>query len=211
MLAKIENNLLKIKKDLSQMEKVNSDFERVMGELEKIRQVSSDPKVRGALKEELKKKEIIDLFASIENDFEKLRGKLSTQSIEEQRIASFIESFRTKREFSFKNTEQSTRFLEKAIDLTNSKRILMKPEFVGTIDIAKVALEIGAEKIGPNILLEKDMLGDLIEYSVANKIMRNVIFEADKTTVTYKSSSRIIIEAEGLFLKRLERLAKEIS
>ncbi len=211
MLAKIENNLLKIKKDLSQMEKVNSDFERVMGELEKIRQVSSDPKVRGALKEELKKKEIIDLFASIENDFEKLRGKLSTQSIEEQRIASFIESFRTKREFSFKNTGQSTRFLEKAINLTNSKRILMKPEFVGTIDIAKVALEIGAEKIGPNILLEKDMLGDLIEYSVANKIMRNVIFEANKATINYKSSNKIIIEAESLFLKRLERLAKEIS
>jgi hypothetical protein len=210
MLAKIENNLLKIKKDLSQMEKVNSDFERVMGELEKIRQVSFDPKVRGVLKEELKKKEIIDLFESVEHDFEKLRGKLSMQSIEEQRIASFIESFRTKREFSFKTTGQSTKFLEQAIDLTNSKRILMKPEFVGTIDVAKVASEISAEKIGPNILLEKDMLRNLIEYSVANKIMRNVIFEANRTTITYKNSDRVVVEADGLFLKRLERLAKEI-
>ena len=101
MLAKIENNLLKIKKDLSQIEKVNADFEKVMGEIEDIRKVSTNPRVHEALKEELKKKEIIDLFASIENDFEKLRRKLSVQSIEEQRIASFIETFRTKKEFSF--------------------------------------------------------------------------------------------------------------
>jgi hypothetical protein len=210
MLAKIENNLLKIKKDLSQMDRVNADFERVMGELEEIRSVSSDPKVRGALREELKKKEIIDLFAAIERDFERIRGKLSAQSIEEQRIASFIESFRTKRKFAFSSAKEAVRFLDKTLALTNSKRILVKPEFVGTIDIAKMSQDLGTEKVGPNIIIERDSLDSLFDYAVANRVMRNLVFEANGATINYKSSERVIVEADSGFLKRLERLAKEL-
>ena len=40
--------------------------------------------------------------------------------------------------------------------------------------------------------------------------MRNIIFESEKATIHYKSSEKVLVESEGSFLKRLERLSKEL-
>jgi 5'-3' exonuclease len=48
----------------------------------------------------LKSKEIIELFSSVDSDFEALRSKLSKQTIQKEELLDFIESVRTKKHFT---------------------------------------------------------------------------------------------------------------
>jgi site-specific DNA-adenine methylase len=155
---------------------------------------------------ELKQKEIINLFTSIQDDFEELRQKMTKQSIEKEQILDFIESVRTKKSFSFVETEETFNFLEKSVEVLDADIISVRPEFIGMIDLSKMAVSMQLTKNNSGVIVEKERFSELITALVANKMFHDLIFETDKAKIVLKTLREVSVEAENSIIRELSRI-----
>jgi hypothetical protein len=205
--VKLETELLRVRKDLQGVKQVNDKFCNILDEINKIKiKSNADPKVREQISAEFKEREIVDIFASIENDFRELRNQLSKQEIYKERVADFVESLRTRRSFSFDSATDTILFLEEALAEVDAQIISIKPEFVGTIDLGEIALEIGLHKTGTAIIVQKELLSEVLSLMVNKRMFRNIIFETSNTKLFVKSSTQIIAESNNTNIRKISHL-----
>jgi len=208
-LAKLEGELLKVREDLGKAKQVNASFEKVLQEMSILRSRSiANPRTKEQIVSELKDKEILDLFASIETDFEELRQEMTKQSIEKEGILDFIESIRTKRSFSFSETEKTISFLENSMDTLDASHIAVRPEFIGLIDLNPLAIEMGLMKNNGGVIVERERFSEFIVALLAKKMFHDLIFETDKVKIVLKTYREVSVEAENSSIRALSRLAK---
>lgn len=208
-LAKLEGELLKVKEDLSRAKQANVGFERVLQEMSILKSRSiANPATKEQIANELKNKEILNLFASIEGDFEELRQRMTKQSIEKESILDFIESIRTKKTFNFSETEKVIGFLEKSLDVLDATHVAVRPEFIGLIDLSGIAVEMGLMKNNSGVIVEKERFSEFIVALHMKKMFHNIIFETDNAKMVLKNPMEIFVEAENSYIRTLSRLNK---
>jgi len=209
-LARLESDLLKVRQDLGIVREVNSRFGKVIDEIGVLKQRTiSDPKAKEEIIKELKTKEIIDIFAGIEHDFENLRQQLAKQEISRERISDFVESLRTKKTFSFTETTKSIIFLEQIVDTLKSSHITIKPEFVGTIDLGSLAIELGLYKTNSGVIVERERFASALASLLGRKLLKNLIFETDNARIFLRASTEVTVETDNSHLKEISRIARE--
>jgi len=209
-LIKLETELLKVKEELGKVKGVNSEFEKVINEMATLKQRAlSNPLTKKQITEEIKNKEILDLFASVEKDFDDLKTQLSRQSIEREKIADFVESLRTKKSFSFAEVKDALLFIQSISEEMECSHIVIKPEFIGMVDLGPIAIELGLHKTNSGIIIESERLSETLALMLRQKMLRNVIFETDNVKLTYKTNSNIIAESDNTNIKKISRLAKK--
>jgi site-specific DNA-adenine methylase len=209
-LARLESDLLKVRKDLGVVREVNNRFNKVIDEIELLkRKTMTDPQTKEAIINELKNKELIDVFAGIEHDFEDLKQQLAKQEISRERISDFVESLRTKKTFSFTETTKSIIFLEQIVDQLKSSHITIKPEFVGTMDLGSLAIELGLYKTSSGVIVEKERFASALASLLGRKLLKNLIFETDNAKIFLRASTEVTVETDNSHLKEISRLARE--
>ena len=162
-LARLEGELLRAKEGLGKAKQANDSFERVLQEMSILKSRSiANPQTKEQIMQEFKQKEILDLFSSIESDFEELRQKMTRQSIEKEQILDFIESIRTRKSFSFEGTEKTITFLEKAVDLLDASHISVRPEFIGLVDLSGLSVEMGLARNNLGVIVERERFSEFI-------------------------------------------------
>jgi hypothetical protein len=203
-VTRLETDLLKVRKDLQGVKRVNDNFCKVLDEINNIKLLSvTNPEMKKKLSEEFKDKKIIDIFASIETDFQELRNQLSKQEFYREKVSDFVESLRTRKTFSFEETTKTILFLEEALTTLNADIISIKPQFIGTIDLGEVAIELGLHKTGSGIIVQKELFYETIALLVNKKMFRNLIFETSKAKIFLKASNEIIIESDNITLRKI--------
>ncbi len=208
--ARLESNLAKVKKELESVKKVNTNFCNILDELNNIKTKSmSDPKTKEIIAKEFKEKAIIDLFASIEKDFNDLKTQLSKQELYRERVSDFVESLRTKKTFNFDETTKTIIFLENAIDLLESDYISIKPQYIGTIDFSELALSFGLHKNNSGVVLQKELLGEVLSFLISKKMFRNLVFETDNSKLILSSSTELIVESDNVNIRKISRIEIE--
>jgi len=208
-LTRLEGDLLKVKEDLGRAKQANKNFESVLQEMSILKSRSmANPQTKEQIINELKQKEIIDLFSSIENDFEELRQQMTRQSIEKEQILDFIESVRTKRNFTFNDTEKSIAFLETTFDHLDATHIAVRPEFIGLSDLGPLAVELKLARSNNGVIVERERLSEFIVALIARKSFHDLVFETDKTRIFLTTAHNITIEAENSAIKQISRLAR---
>lgn len=208
-LARLEGELLKAKDELGKAKAANVSFEKVLQEMSILKSRSiANPNTKDEIMHELKDKEIIDLFSSIENDFENLRQQMARQSIEKEKIVDFFESIRTKKSFGFENTEKTLNFIESAMDVLDASHVAIRPEFIGMIDLTPIAIERGLMKNNSGIIVEKERLSGVLVELISKKMLHDLIFETDKAKITLKGSKEMVVESENINIRALSRIAK---
>jgi hypothetical protein len=211
-LAKLEGELLRAKEGLDKARVANDSFEKVLQEMSILKSRSiANPTTREQIMQEFKNKEILDLFSSIENDFEELRQKMAKQSIEKEQILDFIESIRTRKTFSFQETEQVLSFLERSVDVLDATHVSARPEFIGLIDLGPLAIEHGLMRNASGVIVEKERFGEFLVALIAKKMFHDIIFETDNAKIVLKTPHEMTIEAENNNIKALSRIAKPIT
>jgi site-specific DNA-adenine methylase len=206
-LTRLEGDLLRVREDLGKAKQANINFEKILQEMSILKSRSNaNPETKERIMNELKQKEIIDLFTSVQDDFEELRQKMTKQSIEKEKILDFIESVRTKKAFSFTETEETFNFLEKSMEVLDANIISVRPEFIGLIDFNKLAVSMQLTKNNSGVIVERERFSELITALVANKIFHNVIFETDKAKIVLKNVREVSVEAENSIIRELSRL-----
>jgi hypothetical protein len=209
-LARLESDLLKVRKDLGKVKEVNTRFNKVIDEISFLKEKTlADPATKEVIVNELKNKEIIDVFASIEQDFEELRQQLARQEISRERISDFVESLRTKKTFSFTETTKSILFLEQVIGILKSSHITIKPEFVGTIDLGSLAIELGLYKTNSGVIVERERFASALASLLGRKLLKNLIFETDNAKIFLRASTEVTVETDNSHLKTISRLSRE--
>lgn len=208
-LARLEGDLLKVREDLIKAKQANVAFERVLQEMSILKSRSiANPATKEQIVSELKDKEILNLFASIETDFEDLRKQMAKQSIEKESILDFIESIRTKKTFNFQENEKVIDFLEKSVEVLDASHIAVRPEYIGLIDLSGIAVQMGLMKNNSGVIVEKERFSEFIVALHMQKMFHNVIFETDKAKMVLKNPREILVEAENSFIRSLGRIAK---
>ena len=209
-LARLESDLLKVRKDLGVVKEINNRFVKVIDEISTLKERTlADPSTRETIVNELKNKEIIDVFAGIEHDFEELRQQLAKQEISRERISDFVESLRTKKTFHFTETTKSIIFLEQIVDQLKSSHITIKPEFVGTMDLGSLAIELGLYKTSSGVIVERERFASALASLLGRKLLKNLIFETDNAKIFLRASTEVTVETDNSHLKNISRLAYE--
>lgn len=208
-LARLEGELIRAKEDLGKARQANASFEKVLQEMSILKSRSiANPATREEIVSELKGKEILNLFASIESDFEELRQKMAKQSIEKESVLDFIESIRTKKSFSFSEMDKSIDFIEKSIDALDSTHVSVRPEFIGLIDLSGIAVEMGLMKSGAQVIVEKERFSEFLVSLISKKMFHDLVFETDNAKITLKTYRDMSVDAENSSIRTLTRLAK---
>lgn len=208
--ARLESSLAKVKKNLSGVRKVNDDFCSILDELNNIKTKSmSDPKLKEAIVKEFKEKAIIDLFSSIEKDFNELKNQISKQELYRERVSDFVESLRTRKSFSFNETTKTILFLESAIDTLESDHISIKPQFIGKIDFSELAIKFGLHKNNSGVILQKELLAEVLSFLISKRLFRNLVFETDNAKLILASSNDLIIESDNINIRKISRIEIE--
>ena len=208
-LTRLEGDLLKVREDLGKAKQANIGFEKVLQEMSILKSRSmANPETKEQIMSELKQKEIINLFTSIQDDFEELRQRMTKQSIEKEQILDFIESVRTKKSFSFSETENTIAFLEGALDEMDAAIVSIRPEFIGMIDLGPLAIELGLTRNNSGVLVERERFSEVIVKLISNKQFHDLIFETDKAKINLKTYREVGIEAENSEIRNLSRIAK---
>jgi site-specific DNA-adenine methylase len=206
-LTKLEGDLLRVREDLGKAKQANVNFEKILQEMSILKSRSNaNPETKEQIMNELKQKEIINLFTSIQDDFEELRQRMTKQSIEKEQILDFIESVRTKKAFSFTETEETFNFLEKSVEVLDADIISVRPEFIGMIDLSKLAVSMQLTKNNSGVIVEKERFSELITALVANKMFHDLIFETDKAKIVLKTLREVSVEAENSIIRELSRI-----
>ncbi len=208
-LTKLEGDLLKVQEEMGKAKQANVNFEKVLQEMSILKSRSmANPETKEQIMTELKQKEIINLFTSIQDDFEELRQRMTKQSIEKEQILDFIESVRTKKSFSFNETENAIDFLEGALDEMDSDIVSIRPEFIGMIDLGPLAISMGLVKNNSGVIVERERFSEVVVALIANKQFHDLIFETDKAKITLKTYREVAVEAENSEIRNLSRIAK---
>jgi len=208
-LAKLQGDLLKVREDLTRAKKANEGFERVLQEMSILKSRSiANPATKSQLVEELKGKEILDLFSSVELDFEELRQTMAKQSIEKEGILDFIESIRTKKTFSFEDTQATLAFLEKSVEAFDASHIAVKPEFIGLIDLGPLAIEHKLMRSNSGVIVEKERFSEFLVALLSKKVFHDLVFETDRVKIVLKNAREIMVEAENANIRTMARIAK---
>jgi hypothetical protein len=208
-LTRLEGDLLKVREDMGKAKQANIGFERVLQEMSILKSRSmANPETKEQIMNELKQKEIINLFTSIQDDFEELRQRMTKQSIEKEQILDFIESVRTKKSFSFSETENAIEFLESALDEMDAAIVSIRPEFIGMIDLAPLAIQMGLTRNNSGVIVERERFSEVVVKLIANKQFHDLIFETDKAKIMLKTFREVAIEAENSEIRNLSRIAK---
>jgi len=208
-LARLESDLLKVKRELDSVKNVNSNFEKVIDQFSILRSKTiTHPETKQGIIEELKHKEIIDLFSSIQNDFDKIKAQINKQELAKEKVFDFVESLRTKKSFNFSDTSETIIFLEEVIDYLDSEHISIRPEFLGTVDLGIIAVELGLHKSASSVIVEKERLGDFLSLALRRKLLRNLIFETDNAKIFLKNSTELVVESDNTQIKGIIRLSK---
>lgn len=210
-LTKLEGDLLRVREDLGKAKQANINFEKILQEMSILKSRSnSNPETKEQIMNELKQKEIINLFTSVQDDFEELRQKMTKQSIEKEQILDFIESIRTKKSFSFTETEETFNFLEKSMEALDADIISIRPEFIGLIDLTQLAVKMQLPKNNSGVIVERERFSELITALVANKMFHDLVFETDKAKIVLKTYREISVEAENSEIRNLSRITKPV-
>lgn len=208
-LTRLEGDLLKVREDLGKAKQANIGFEKVLQEMSILKSRSmANPETKEQIMNELKQKEIINLFTSIQDDFEELRQRMTKQSIEKEQILDFIESVRTKKSFSFSETENTIDFLEGALDEMDAAIVSIRPEFIGMIDLGPLAISMGLARNNSGVIVERERFSEVVVALIANKNFHDLIFETDKAKIMLKTFREVEIEAENSQIRNLARIAK---
>jgi hypothetical protein len=208
-LARLEGELLRAKEGLGKAKQANDSFERVLQEMSILKSRSiANPQTKEQIMNEFKQKEILDLFSSIETDFEELRQKMTKQSIEKEQILDFIESIRTRKTFSFEGTEKTINFMEKAVAVLDASHISVRPEFIGLVDLAPFAIEMGLARSNSGVIVERERFSEFIVALIAKKSFHDLVFETDNAKIVLKTAREVAVEAENSDIKSLSRIAK---
>jgi len=206
-LARLEAELIRVRDDLDKVKDVNTNFEKVLGEMKILRdRAMANPETKQIISAELKDKEIIELFSSIEEDFNKIKTRLSEQAIKKEEVLDFIENMRMKKAFSFNESTQAIDFAVKAFEEMESSHILLRPEFFGTIDLGALALQMKLNRSENEVIVEKERLDEVLTYLLAKRQLRNIILDGGSAKINFKSSNDVLVEAESSNIRVLAKL-----
>ncbi|HNV01153.1 MAG TPA: hypothetical protein PKK60_01860 [archaeon] len=208
-LARLEAELIRVKSDLDKVKNVNTDFDKVLSEMKVLRERAiANPETKKMISNEMKNKEILELFSSIESDFESLRSKLAKQTIEKEELMDFVESIRLKKNFSFNDSVKAISFVDRALEEMECTHVSLRPEFIGTLDLTELSLKLKLTKESNGVIVEHERIEEVLTYLLAKRQLRNLVLDAGSAKINFKSSQDIVVEAENANIKELVKLKK---
>ena len=196
-LTRLEAGLIRVKNDLDKVKSVNTDFENVLSEMKVLRKRAiANPETKQMISNEMKNKEILELFSSIESSFEELRTKLAKQTLEKQELMDFVESIRLKKNFSFDDSIKAISFVDSALEEMECTHVSLRPEFIGTLDLTELSLKLKLTKETNGVIVEHERIEEVLTYLLAKRQLRNLVLEAGSAKINFKSSHDIVVERE---------------
>lgn len=204
-------------KDFLQVNKQISEFRETLARLEKdyehLQTIKTNTTMSKTYLNDLK--EIINKTLILENT-ERITKTMTTFATDTTEIKNkvleineFLEKFRITRTYKLDEQKKIFRFIAGFLD-GFSEYFSFKPEFLGVIDLNKLADETKGKKEGTLIKINYENLPKLIEVAY-NQGLKNFVLEAHNLKLTFYPNYTIKIVAENDMIVKIDKIAREIN
>jgi hypothetical protein len=205
-LVGLEVSLLKAREEIVKAKQANDAFADVLRDIKILKsQAATSSEEMQKISKTLKEKQLLELFSSIEKDFDALKGKIEKQEIEKEQLKGFIELMQTRKSFVFNDTHDSMEFLENAFSKMDDSHFVIRPVLIGMVDLAPMAMELGFSRDGSSIIVEKERFSEAVTYLLSKRNLCNVAVEGVGFRVILKNSREITFEGNSEFLREIAR------
>lgn len=210
-IKKAENNLYKIANQFEETEKTNSNLKEIYESILTIERITEEnPELSSIAAEAIKEKKLVSLYKQMEEHFAKIKKQINSFEDHSTRAKLFLEDFRTARTYVFKDIDSMTEFVKNAYPLFSISRISFKPEFVGTVNLKKIAEEINEEPKGNQFLqMPTEKLPKLIGIIEKKGLFKNARIENELLKIVLKENTKVLVNSDNTRIRRLDRLCKQ--
>jgi len=210
-IKKAEANLYKISKQFEETENANTSLKEIYDSILTMERITEEnPELSSITAEAIKEKKLVSLYKQMEEHFAKVKQQINSFEDHSTRAKLFLENFRTARTYVFKDFDSMTQFVKEAYPLFSISRISFKPEFVGTVDLGKIAEELNEEPKGNQMLqIPTDKLAKLIEIIEKKGLFKNARIENELLKIVLKGNTEVLVDSDNTRIRRLDRLCKQ--
>jgi len=210
-IKKAETNLYKISKQLEETEKTNLSLKEIYESILTMERITEEnPELSSSTAEAIKEKKLVSLYKQMQEQFTKVKEQINSFEDNSTRAKLFLENFRTARNYVFKDFSSMTEFVKEAYPLFSISMISFKPEFVGTVNLEKIAEELNEEPKGNQMLqIPTEKLSQLIKIIEKNGLFKNARIENELLKIVLKGNNEVLVDSDNSRIRRLDRLCKQ--
>ncbi len=210
-IKKAENNLYKISNQFEEIKKANEMMKEIYDNILLMEKITEEnPTLTSIVSNAIKEKKLVSLFKKMQEDFIPIKEKVNSFEDSETRAKLFLENFRTTRLYEFKDLDSMELFIKQAYPLFSISRINFKPEYVGTIDLQKIAEELKEEPKGNQMInIPTEKLSDLIGIIEKKGLFKNARIENELLKIAVKGENTVAVDSDNTRIRRLDRLCKQ--
>ncbi len=209
-----KEQIKRMDKELVQLNKQISEFSNTLLKLQKyydaIQEMKNHSKISKTyltdIKNNVDKSKILENMSMITKTIDDLYIETENTKTKIKDINNFFERFRTKRTYYLDNA-RIFRFLSGFLE-GFSEYFSFKPEFIGVVDLNKLAQDVQGKRDGTIIKIDYDNLPKLIEFAYM-KGMNNFVIESHNLKLTFSKDYTVKIVAENEMIKKIDKIAKE--
>lgn len=218
--AKLNNSIRQIEKQLThakvllgKLDEIDSSLKAIYDELQSVESISeSNPTTMKGLRKSLVERKILSLHNDLDQSLNALRSLLRKYEEPSIRSALFLENFRNSRLYSFEAQSTAADFVSQVYELFSTDTVILKPQFVGTIAMDKLAETLGLEASGQQQLnVPTGKLKQLLSSLESQGVSKNFRLDSGLIKIFWKKPEELMVEADSSKIKRLDRLCKSVS
>ncbi len=210
-IKKTESSLYKISNQFEETEKTIQMLKEIYSNILLMEKITEEnPSLNSTATNAIKEKKLVSLHKKMQEKFEKIKQQINSFEDKSMRAQLFLENFRTARTYEFKDTNSMAEFVKEAYPLFSISRITFKPEFIGTVDLKKIAEEIKEEPKGNQMIqIPTEKLPELIELIEKKGLFKNAKLENELLKVFLKGNTEVVVDSDNTRIRRLDRLCKQ--
>lgn len=207
-VKKLKKDLVSANNELSSLKKVDKNVSSVFDTFSSLQSmVRSNPDLAPSLKSELNEKKLLSLFEKMNSDLKEIKLSLSSQSVSEDKVLSFVESFRDSSLFGFSSNKVALDFVESVFSNLNVSEFYFRPEFFDTINIKQLCDMFSFSRTSKGALIPVSDFSKLTTFLRLNNLFINFIIETNSFRLVFKSSNSIKVSTSTYNLKRISNVA----
>ena len=207
LVKETELGLFRANKQAKELGKLSDGTAGLLNNLLAIAQaVERFPKLEQELSEQLKQRRLVGQARELFGQIDLIENGLKNLSGLRERAAPFVESHRTGRVYSFKDSISAIKFAKQAMEVFSVQSVLFKPRFLATINLDEVAGTLKLKSSGPGLVLQPKDIKAFVKHMSLKRLASNISLEAAGLKLVWHDKRTVAVEASSERLYRMDRL-----
>lgn len=210
LFESLNKTLYKTNKILELYKPINEIVDSLTQEMKLLQDTSEkEPLFNQKIEEEIKKREMINLYKKMLIVVENLKTEIDVYTKEIKQGDDFLENFRTYRTLIFENAKKSKECLTKIADSFNIEEFILKFSVVGTVDLNVIATHVDGRKIGSDIIVSVKNIDLIFDEVLKSQNIKFRLASSEGVIIYFEKDNVLHIDAPSKKIKLIDSISRD--